>query len=295
MLVDEFEALLKRLSAPLSGIIQQNKTEFGEAWGAEFESVLKIAIQATASMDSLVTSYIHFTLHILMSQKRYELSGVYENTSYEEVKKQYYDNPEFVTDEYMPGLMLSHYLWPHHYRLLRFFQLDILDNVATQNARTFCEVGLGTALYSLKTLQKLPHIHGTGYDISAPALAYGQQTIHHASASERFTAVLKDIFDEASVSYDFLICQEVLEHLEDPLAFTQQMARMIRPGGFAYITAALTAGQFDHIYLFDKPQEVYDLLQAAGLEPLMSRMDGARTYNDIHYRPRVAAFYCQRI
>ena len=147
----------------------------------------------------------------------------------------------------------------------------------------------------MKTLEKLHHIQGTGYDISAPALAYGQHILQNAGQSDRFTCLLRDIFDEGPVSYDFLVCQEVLEHLEDPLSFTRQLARMIKPGGFAYITAALTAGQFDHIYLFDKPQEVYDLLQKAGLEPLMSRMDGARTYNDIRYRPRVVAFYCQRV
>ena len=293
--VEAFHKALRSAYPHMAAIVEQNIREFGQEWETAFGDFLGTLKGDLFSVNALARSYSRFSLGILMSQKRYEQSGVYEYSSFDEVKANVYDNDEYVNDEYMPGLLLSHYLWPHHYRLLKFFERDILNELNTQEPTTFCEVGVGTALYSLKTLNRLPAIKGVGYDISSSALNFGQTVADQFQLTDRLSFELVDATEKNVPPVDFLICQEVLEHLKDPSAFCHSLAAAIKPGGRAYITAAITAGQIDHIYLFETLQEIYDMLQAASLVPLMARMEGARTYSDLRYRPRVAAFYCIRL
>ena len=43
-------------------------------------------------------------------------------------------------------------------------------------------------------------------------------------------------------SYDIILCTEVLEHVPEPIAALQEMARILRPGGRLFITAPLGSG-----------------------------------------------------
>jgi len=63
---------------------------------------------------------------------------------------------------------------------------------------------------------------------------------------------------------DWLICIEVLEHLEDPVAWLRRLRESVVPGGRAFITAALNAAQLDHIYLYENSEQVIAHLRAAG-------------------------------
>ena len=88
---------------------------------------------------------------------------------------------------------------------------------------------------------------------------------------------------------------EVLEHLEDPLAFIRGLKSMLVPGGFAYIAAAITAPNEDHIYLYNNMQEVEDQLTEAGFEVLSSQEDVAYPARHGEPVPRAGAFICQNV
>jgi 2-polyprenyl-3-methyl-5-hydroxy-6-metoxy-1,4-benzoquinol methylase len=59
-------------------------------------------------------------------------------------------------------------------------------------------------------------------------------------------------------------CIEVLEHLSDPQLFLDHLRKLLRPGGHGFVTAALTAPNADHIYLYWTPAEVIAQLEKAG-------------------------------
>src|ERR1051325_9727833 len=142
----KIEALYTTMKAAyphMAALIEQNIAEFGSAWENDFGAFLATIENDTFTIEKLVRSYVHFSLGIMLSQNRYEQSGTYEYSSFDEVKANVYDNEAYVNDEYMPGLLFSHYLWPHHYRLLKFFEGDVLSELATQKPLTFCEVGVG--------------------------------------------------------------------------------------------------------------------------------------------------------
>jgi 2-polyprenyl-3-methyl-5-hydroxy-6-metoxy-1,4-benzoquinol methylase len=64
----------------------------------------------------------------------------------------------------------------------------------------------------------------------------------------------------------FVVSVEVLEHLEEPLPFLNVLRQMVKPGGKAFITAAITAPNEDHIYLYNNGEEVLEHLREAGFK-----------------------------
>ena len=83
--------------------------------------------------------------------------------------------------------------------------------------------------------------------------------------SSRYHVELRDITSiPIRQRVDWLVCVEVLEHLDDPVAFLRGLRRNMAPGARAFITAALNAAHADHIYLYRNPNEVQAHLVDAG-------------------------------
>ena len=91
-------------------------------------------------------------------------------------------------------------------------------------------------------------------------------------------------------SWPFLLSVEVLEHLEDPLSFIRQLRAMLAPGGRGFITAALTAPNEDHIYLYNSCDEIIEQLQTAGFEVISHVEEAAYKPRGDEPVPRIAAF-----
>jgi len=83
---------------------------------------------------------------------------------------------------------------------------------------------------------------------------------------DRYDTDLRNVIEqppEGRVSH--VICVEVLEHLEDPVALLGSLKNMTAPGGRLFITAALNAANADHIYLYRNAEEVLSHAEEAGL------------------------------
>jgi hypothetical protein len=244
--------------------------------------------------NEALRGYVLFSLDALRSQKYFEDNKRYKASKHAEVKQEYWDNPDFMLTNYLPGMFASYYLWPHHYRLLRHYREEILPRVAEIDPKRFCEVGTGTAVYSRETLHRFPGIRGVGYDISEHSLSFGRRVLTAFGVVDRFAFEQRDIIADPPAPTEYLICQEVLEHLEDPAGFVKGLHRMVEPGGLAYVTAAVTAGHSDHIFLFNSPDEVRAMLDDAGFSVLVERTEVAESANVEALAPRVSCFLCGR-
>ena len=160
--------------------------------------------------------------------------------------------------------VVSHYLWPQHYNMLVGFRSGTLRRLGS-SAKLFYEVGVGCGMYSKAILDFIPDIRGIGIDISEYSLRFTQSMVNQFGHESRYNTLKHDIYLGIEEQADFLVCQEVLEHLEDPDSFCKALFDMVRPGGQAYITAALNAAHSDHIYLFSQPLELEEMLRNAGL------------------------------
>jgi len=270
---------------------------FGRQWVDEAVPAIEgmygsITEPLSNPLKAALGCYAEFANDSMRHQVMYERSGKYRASSYEDVRAALYDNADHMTQNYLPGLWFSHYVWPQHYFTLTGFTSCVLPRI--ENAGVFFEVGVGCGMYSKITLDNKPGIHGVGFDISSHSLDYTGRVMRSFGHEARYKLENRDIRHGYEIKADFLICQEVLEHLENPAQFCCWLFDMIRPGGHAFITAALNAGHSDHIFLIHHPIEVEKMLNDAGF--LISRTQeecapGAKPRN---LTPSLAGFFCTK-
>jgi len=289
--LDMLEATFRSESPVFRDAVARVRRELGESWAGAFDDAIARLLPDAASCGAAVAGYSGFALDALRLQARFELDGAYLQKSYDAVRTEVYSNDAYMSDRYLPGLLLSNYLWPHHYRQLRYFETFFVGEMRARGAKSFYDIGVGTGIYSRTALVGVPGAVGVGIDISAAAKVFAERHASVFAVADRYAVELRDIVECPAPELDWLVCVEVLEHLEDPAAFLVALRRMLRPGGRAFIGTALNAANADHIYLYRTTQDVRSHLVEAGfnIDHAFSATAGPPRQPSIPV-PEVAAF-----
>lgn len=246
-------------------IVDRGAALFGAPWATEFEQVLSALFPTAEAIAAAVKGYATFAMHSMRLQAVFERERQYKAKTHEQASSEVYFNEQHMMQEYLPGLLLSHFLWPHHYRQLQFFDSAFVQAMRVAGAASFMEVGIGTGLYSSWLLRKLPRVKGIGLDISPSSKLFTEAQMTALGVANRYHVELRDVTAvPMEPQTDWLVCVEVLEHLDDPVAFLRGLRRNMAPGARAFITAALNAAHADHIYLYRNADEVLAQLIEAG-------------------------------
>ena len=246
-------------------IVDRGAAIFGEQWSYEFEAVLKALFPSPESITAAAKGYATFAMHSMRLQAVFERERKYKSKTHEQASGEVYFNERHMMDEYLPGLLLSHFLWPHHFRQLQFFESAFIQAMRAAGARSFLEVGTGTGLYSGLLMRKLPDISGIGFDISPSSKEFTEMHMQALGVGNRYQVELRDVTtDQVEHRSDWLVCVEVLEHLDDPVAFLRGLRHNMSTGAKAFITAAINAAHEDHIYLYRNSEEVLTHFYEAG-------------------------------
>jgi len=241
------------------------RDQFGDKWERAFTETIDTLYGDEKALEAAVGGYAAFAMDSMRRQKKFEATRKYEHKTYAETSEAVYFNEKHMLGQYLPGLLLSHYLWPHQYRQLRFFRNNFVTSMKQSSARRFAEVGVGTGIYSRIILQDIPEASGTGFDISEHSKAFAENHLRAFGLDNRYVIRLQDVTRQTPLNeFQWLVCVEVLEHLEDPAAFLQTLRAVLAPGGKAFITAALNAADEDHIYLYENEAQIIEQLTTAG-------------------------------
>jgi len=243
--------------------LDRSRAEFGATWEAELTEMLERVFAETTDLDAAAEGYALFVVDLLRRQRQFEQTGEYAAQTYEQAAAQVYFDEEFMSRQYLPGLLLSHYLWPHHFRQLRFFDSAFVAPFTNAGASAVTEIGIGTGIFSRRLLAAAPQARGKALDISPGSVGFARRHLEAYGLGERIEFEIKDATVDPEPC-EWLICVEVLEHLEDPLAFLRALRASLQPGGRAFITTALNAANVDHIYLYRSSDEVLRQLEQAG-------------------------------
>lgn len=273
--------ILREEAPYLAGVIDKQFGEFGSEWLSEFEADLATFFSGDMEKLRLATQgYIKFALDGMLLQKRFDKTGRYEPKTYDQAAAEVYQNEQYMHTLYLPGIYLSHFLWRHHFIQHLYFLDQFVPKVKVHGGTTYYDVGVGTGFYLREMLRRIPGLRGHGFDLSPSSLSYTDRMVTAFGLRDRCTLNLQNILtDPPSPPASFLTNVEVLEHLEDPLAFLKGLNKLLAPGGLGMITAAVTAPNADHIYLYNSVDELVTQAREAGFIVVDSREDKA-------YEPR---------
>jgi len=243
------------------------EAEFGAPWREEFDEHLANLFGADEQAHlNAVRGYSKFAIDAMRLQRRFNKTRKYDDQSYEEACDKVYLNDDYMMNLYLPGIFVSHFLWRHHRRQFLYYKKNFLPLLDGLDDRRFYEVGTGTGFYTLQIYRHDPSFRGVGIDISPSSRRFTMNNIRGWGFTERFEPSERNIIGADFEPLPCVQCIEVLEHLSDPQTFLDHFRRMLRPGGYGFVTAAVTAPNADHIYLYWSADDVIRQLVAAGFK-----------------------------
>jgi 2-polyprenyl-3-methyl-5-hydroxy-6-metoxy-1,4-benzoquinol methylase len=292
--VECFEKALAEAAPYMSHAVEKGRA-FRPEWEAEFEETLaRMFAGDQAGLLDAIKGYVVVALDAVRLHKRFEKELRYIHKSYADVGRAVYHNRDYMFNLYLPGILLSQYLWPHHYAQLLFFRREFVSRIRKAAAKTMADVGVGTGFYSRQALAGDPELRVTAFDISRHSLDYAEMQVTAFGSRDRWTGRQQNILTEPTdEKYPFVLSVEVLEHLEDPLSFIKGLKSMLAPGGYAFITAAVTAPHEDHIYLYESVEQVRAQLAEGGFRVVCCEEEIAYQPKNGEPVPRTGAFVCQ--
>lgn len=213
------------------------------------------------TLDYAIDCYLQMIADVYYESVQFMRSGQYTSTSFEEVNKRVYNNPK-VMEYYMHGLVLSQFLWSHHYEILLYFNKSISNNIG--QIKNYLEIGGGHGLYISEAIEIIGNQANYDLvDISPSSLDISKKMI----GNKNVNFYLKDVFEYfPEKKYNWITMGEVLEHVEDPIKLLQKLHSLLDDKGKAFITTPTNAPAIDHIYLFKNAQDIRDVINAAGFK-----------------------------
>jgi SAM-dependent methyltransferase len=226
--------------------------------------VRKIAEHHFGTVDKVCRDYRYFCEEMILAAELYfRRHGRYERSKFEEAYRDVYSKPD-VMEKYLNGLLLSGVFWHNHACALTFYRSQFLPMLPEAYKHLEIGPGHGALLYLTATDPRAGSV--TGWDVSPGAIDATRRTLELIGIERRVDLVCQDMFDAPRQldTFDSIVVSELLEHLEDPLKALRSLIRYLKPGGRILVNMPANSPAPDHLYLIDKPEEMTDLMQAAG-------------------------------
>lgn len=190
-------------------------------------------------------------------------TGRYRLSTFAEAEREVYANRQYMT-RYMNGLLMSQLWWRNHTEVMQFFH----DVYLPGNSPGFdhLEIGPGHGLFLCYAALAPNAGDITAWDISEASIERVQHTFGAVGLDRSVALRVVDMFDAPPRQFQSITFSEVLEHLEDPEPALDAIFNLLAPGGRAFINAPVNSPAPDHLTLFRRPEEIVDLIAAAGFE-----------------------------
>lgn len=121
--------------------------------------------------------------------------------------------------------------------------MDLLTDAAaaaTPHASKLLDIGCGAGNYTLKMLEKLPHLSATLLDLSGPMIERASERVagKHEVAIKTIQGDIREI-DFSDNEFDIILASAVLHHLrtdDEWVSVFSKLHRILRPGGSVWIS-----------------------------------------------------------
>lgn len=230
------------------------------------ESYIAYCLSAGFDYGYLAECYNTIVRDTLKEQLYFQRHGRYRHSSYIDVAASVYQNEDYMK-RYMYGLALTTYLWPNHRTIHRCF----VDALPRQQDGQYLEIGPGHGVYFMNAMRLGRFRRYLGIDISPTSIALTRSLLSSGNFghfSNYEFACTDFLADQVDGRFQAVVMGEVLEHVENPLAFLKKIRSLADHKAFVFVTTAINAPAIDHIYLYDSPEAVTEMAVAAGFRVL---------------------------
>ncbi|CAM4133307.1 class I SAM-dependent methyltransferase [Campylobacter armoricus] len=249
----------------------------------EFNDLEKLIIYykdaLNISLEEQTQSYLTILNDTLEETKYFIEFGKYRYSTLAEVKDKVYFNENYMK-QYMIGLAISSFIWNAHIEVRRYFVDFINEKKDIKN--TYLEIGPGHGEFFIQALRSAKFKEYYGIDISPTSCQMSKDMVENqvGKTDAKYEFICKDFAKcDFNNKADLVVMGEVLEHVEKPLEFMQNVKNLLNDNGEIFATIPINAPSIDHIYLFSHPDEVKDLLNKAGLKIKESKYFMANNYS----------------
>ncbi len=109
-----------------------------------FEKYIGILAAENKTLDYSIACYLQMIADVNAETFEFLRTGKYTSSTFEEVNNRVYANPETM-EYYMHGLLLSQFLWKHHYQMFDYFTTTL--PCYAEHIKNYLEVGVGHGFY----------------------------------------------------------------------------------------------------------------------------------------------------
>ena len=276
--------------------IQKTHINQQESFEELAEIVLSLAKRHLGEnwIKTLVDGYLYMLIDINHSQADYERRGKYLNKSYDDVYNSVYNDSKFM-DLYHWGVFVCTFAWEHHVKIYNLYRKSFLPLLNTKEG-CLLDLGCGSGVWSFLTTHFLPQWTSHGIDISKKSIELSTNMAKSAGLDNKvnFKAFDATTFKGAE-KYNAAVSCFVIEHLEEPQRLLLNIASNLETKGYAFVTAALTAAEVDHITEFRRESEIVLMAEEAGFR-VLSMYSSAPPYHPDSQRflPRALGLVLQK-
>lgn len=221
-------------------------------------SALHKKCKSEDNFENAIKAFIKYSHEYLLLQSKLEKEGKYLYSTFDEANKNVYQN-ERMNEYYLDGLLLSQVLWPNHYKMGQY----LLQHTSLAGPSSMIlNVPSGTGIYSYLIARYFKYKRLYSVDISIYSKSYTETLLQCSNLdTEKIAVETGDVFNlEYDREFDFVICDELLEHVEAPEDLLGRLSNFLKDTGAVFLTTAIYAAAIDHIYLFNNVSAVRALV-----------------------------------
>jgi len=267
------EKLIGRQLAAFPGHRSFLEKRFSPAGRVDFtfdEEIAEKVIQiAGKNLDRICEDYRRLSGIVLDEELHFRRTGRYRLSTFAQADEQVYSNADLMSC-YMNGLLASQLWWSNHTEVLQFFRDDFIGH--NPNGFSHLEIGPGHGLFLYFAAASPRCKTVEAWDISDASLEHTRQALAAMHLGRDVSLKKVNVFDAPREQFTSIAFSEVLEHLENPRDALRILRGLLAEGGRIFLNAPVNSPAPDHLYLFETPEHLLDMIVDAGFAVESSRL-----------------------
>jgi 2-polyprenyl-3-methyl-5-hydroxy-6-metoxy-1,4-benzoquinol methylase len=198
---------------------------------------------------------------VLDEELHFRRTGRYRLSTFAQADEEVYSNPQLMS-RYMNGLLASQLWWRNHTDVLQFFRDEFIAR--SPRGFTHLEIGPGHGLL-LYLAAASPHCKtAEAWDVSDASLLHTQKALAAMRMDREVSLKSVNLFQAPRQRFMSIAFSEVLEHLEEPQRALKILFDLLADGGRLFLNAPVNSPAPDHLYLFETPEQILEMVAGVG-------------------------------